>query len=63
MANYIKSLEEKVELATFWAEEFQRHLSLPKFSGTENGERKDWIATQDVHNRLNQLLSMLREKR
>lgn len=28
--------------------QFQSFLNGPKFTGTDNGERKDWIATADV---------------
>lgn len=27
---------------------FRSYLNGPKFTGTENGERKDWIATADL---------------
>lgn len=61
--NHIKRLQQenadlRAALAAFEAnaQAFQIHLGSAKFTGTENGERKDWIATGDV-------LSWLRETR
>ena len=61
--NYIKQLEvDKKGLQTaanMVDDDIGRilaHLHGPKFTGTENGERKDWIATGDV-------IAMLRELR
>ena len=34
-------------------------LQSPKFNGTENGERKDWISTTDVAARLQNICSLL----
>ena len=38
---------------------FRLHLNGTKFAGTEGGERKDWIATSDVLNRLSDLRNTL----
>jgi hypothetical protein len=58
--NYIKRLErenrEKDErIAQLEADliAFEAHVSSPKFTGTdESGDRRDWIATGDVTDRL-----------
>lgn len=36
-------------------ESFRQHLHLPKFITEEQGDRKDWIATRDVLNRLSHI--------
>lgn len=56
MANYIKTLEGRVEELESRLQEkaelvaaFRQHLLSPKFSGLDqDGSRKDWIATGDV---------------
>ncbi len=56
MANYIKTLEARVEELEARLQEkaelvaaFHQHLLSPKFSGLDqDGSRKDWIATGDV---------------
>lgn len=40
-------------------QDFLRFLSSDKFTGLENGERKDWISTADVIHELQQLRSTL----
>ena len=57
--NYIKHLEQenaelrqRAELANKEIADFLVFLASPKFTGLENGERKDWIATTDVKLRL-----------
>lgn len=59
MANYIKTLEAKVKELEAEKEQgqtainnFRNFLRCSKFSGEENGERKDWISTADVQNHL-----------
>lgn len=66
--NYIKSLQqqltteqERITLAEQEIQAFRSHLRSPKFTGTENGERKDWISTGDVERRLQIILDNLRE--
>lgn len=53
--NYIQQLKADLsgQIATVESfkqhiHEFRAYLNSPKFTGTENGERKDWIATADV---------------
>lgn len=53
--NYIAQLKQQVSerdarIASLESsmEAFRLHLHSAKFTGTENGERKDWIATGDV---------------
>ncbi len=61
--NYIQQLqaenkELKSRLNNIAAElrEFKAYLQTsPKFQGTEQGERKDWISTGDVINRLQEI--------
>jgi len=56
MANYIKTLEARVEELEARLQQkaklvaaFRQHLLSPKFSGLDpDGSRKDWIATGDV---------------
>ena len=57
--NYIKRLEAELaelkqrhEAGQQEIREFREHLASAKFVGDDNGERKDWIATSDVINRL-----------
>ena len=64
--NYIKQLEMKArDLGAIVGQteieivRFQTFLNGPKFTGTENGERKDWIATADVITWLRELRSAL----
>jgi len=65
--NYIKRLQgdrkELLEIITqteALVAEFEAHLALPKFSGVDDdGERKDWIATGDVADRLRAIMSSL----
>jgi hypothetical protein len=64
--NFIKQLQAeneelkaKLASATQSITDFMVFLNGPKFTGTENGERKDWIATGDVQTRLSQLRSEL----
>lgn len=60
--NYIEQLEkaiaelaESVEAAEQWVNDFRMHLNLPKFRTQDRGERRDWIATNDVMDRLSNL--------
>lgn len=62
--NYIKKLERENEelkdaLKAFDKSSalFMSHLMSSKFTGTENGERKDWISTGDVITRLREMRS------
>lgn len=55
--HYIQQLRRAVaireaQLRTMDAQihQFRAFLHSPKFTGTENGERKDWISTGDVLN-------------
>ena len=49
MANYIKTLEARLQEKAELVAEFRQHLLSPKFSGlAQDGSRKDWIATGDV---------------
>lgn len=66
--NYIKKLEEEnknlaVKLAKIMLElqDFTAFLqTAEKFKGTEsNGARKDWIATTDVINRLQEIKNLI----
>jgi len=64
--NHILKLQEEnkaLKLASQNAQEeiqlFLAHLCGPKFTGTENGERKDWIATGDVIIRLQEIRGAL----
>lgn len=41
-------LKQKLAAASQNVTDFMAFLQGPKFTGTENGERKDWIATGDV---------------
>lgn len=58
--NYIARLQEENRLLNQkiadidrWRKEFLAHLASEKFQGVDsNGERKDWISTQDVRNLL-----------
>jgi len=66
--NYIQRLQaENAELlqnlnsAAFEIQQFRAFLASEKFTGTENGERKDWIATRDVDARLMQILESLHD--
>ena len=68
--NYIKQLEERARIlgavrADAEAEiiRFQLFLNGPKFTGTENGERKDWISTTDVFHFLQELRQTLQAGR
>lgn len=64
--NYIAKLQQenaelKDQLANVnrWRQEFLAHLASEKFQGVDSeGQRKDWIATQDVRNRLSELSNM-----
>ena len=59
--NYITQLEIRRDRALEWMMNFAEHLDLDKFKGVdEDGERKDWIATADVIQRLIQLSDILR---
>ena len=42
-------------------QDFKRFLAGSKFTGTENGERKDWISTGDVNRWLSELDSQLQD--
>lgn len=61
--NYITQLQEenrvlnnKLAAVDQWRKEFLAHLASSKFQGVdEDGNRKDWIATQDVRNHLAEL--------
>lgn len=64
--NHILKLQEEnkaLKLASQNAQEeiqfFLAHLCSAKFTGTENGERKDWIATGDVIIRLQEIRGAL----
>jgi predicted transposase YbfD/YdcC len=53
--NYIQTLQanqrelaRQIRTANLELENFLKFLHSDKFRGTENGERKDWIATADV---------------
>lgn len=41
-------LRQQLQAAKQRTTDFMTFLLGPKFTGTENGERKDWIATGDV---------------
>lgn len=65
MPNYIQTLQaenrelrEKLAAAEEWRNGFVSLLHSNKFAGTENGERKDWIATADVLAQLQNLWSL-----
>lgn len=65
--NYIKLLEGRVEnlqndkkTAAAMVDEVLRYLSGEKFQGVaQQGERKDWVSTSDMVNRLREIRSML----
>ena len=64
--NYITRLQAENELlkeqlakAERQVTTFMAFLQGPKFTGEENGERKDWIATGDVQNWLSQFRTEL----
>jgi hypothetical protein len=64
--NYIKSLQaentelkEKIGTVLNEIDAFIIFLNSSKFTGTEGGERKDWIATGDVIRALNELKQVL----
>ena len=46
--NYITMLKEREAATEQWESQFRSHLHSDKFKGTDNGERKDWIAVADV---------------
>lgn len=57
---YIKKLQAELAEAKLHAanrseriDEFRAHLDSPKFKEQANGERGDWISTQDVREWLN----------
>jgi len=63
--NFIQKLQgevkEKQEKISSVQEEiigFVLFLRGPKFTGTENGERKDWISTSDVILRLQEIYQL-----
>ncbi len=65
--NYIKQLQQEntqlradLESIRLEVEAFIVHLNSDKFRGTDNGERKDWIATADVIQRLRAIQSFIR---
>ena len=65
--NYIKKLEAEnaaktAEIARLEQElrDFDTHCNGPKFQGTDpDGSRRDWIATGDVHSRIERILHPL----
>jgi len=64
--NYIKQLEadntelkQKISSALSELTAFQVFLSGPKFTGTENGERKNWISTEDVQRQIREIKNLL----
>jgi hypothetical protein len=66
--NYIKQLESErealiatVDLTGQQIAQFMAFLHSSKFTGTENGERKDWIATGDVIQWLRELRNTLHQ--
>jgi hypothetical protein len=65
--NYIKRLEREnaektAEIARLEQElrDFDKHCNSAKFKGVEaDGSRRDWIATGDVHSRIERILQPL----
>ena len=65
--NYIKRLEREnaekaVEITRLVQElrDFDTHCNTAKFKGVEeDGSRRDWIATGDVHSRIERILQPL----
>jgi hypothetical protein len=53
-----KELKEKFSSVLAEINAFIIFLNGPKFTGTEGGERKDWISTGDVIKNLNELKSI-----
>ena len=66
--NFIKSLQaennalkEQLSNVEAMVNEFRVLICSPKFCGVDtDGARKDWIATADVNQRLNELLDVAR---
>lgn len=52
LATASQNAQEEIQL-------FLAHLHSAKFTGTENGERKDWIATGDVIARMQEIRACL----
>jgi hypothetical protein len=51
-----KELKNQLDSVSQELQAFKAYLQTsPKFNGTEQGERKDWIATTDVINRLQEI--------
>ena len=53
------NLKKKISSALHEIDAFRIFLNGPKFTGTDNGERKDWIATGDVLRELNEIRNHL----
>ena len=51
----LDQLKADMECIRLEVESFIVHLNSDKFRGTDNGERKDWIATADVMERLRRI--------
>lgn len=68
-ANHISNLTDardkahaKIEKAQKEISDFVAFLHSAKFTGSESGERKDWISTGDVTRRLQDLRDILSEQ-